>query len=104
MLLRVIPPATWPSCTSARDAGLRHPEPPNNSLKPWEITRIPVKTSGTNGLRLTPREERRGPSAGGPGLKVFLSCPPTSRRVTGGCLLPPGSFPPRTWDLVARGR
>ena len=39
---------------------------PNNSLKPWEITRIPVKTSGTNGLRLTPREERRGPSAGGP--------------------------------------
>ena len=34
--------------------------PPNNSLKPWEIARIPVKTSGTNGLRLTRRAAHPG--------------------------------------------
>ena len=50
---------------------------PNNSLKPWEISRIPVKSSGTNGLRLTPWEERRGPSAGGLGLR---GCLPPPRR------------------------
>ncbi len=27
------------------------PGQPNNSLKPWQTTRIPVKTCGTNGLR-----------------------------------------------------
>ncbi len=29
--------------------------PPHNSLKPWKTTGIPVRTSGTNGLRLTRR-------------------------------------------------
>ncbi len=55
---------------------------PNNSLKPWKTTRIPVKTSGTNGLRLTPREDRRGPSAGGRRFQGGLNRLPARRTLT----------------------
>ena len=42
-----------------------------------------MKTSGTNGLRLTPREERRGPSASGLGLEWGLPGPLAMRVVKG---------------------
>ena len=75
---------------------------PNNSLKPWETTPAQIAPPRTRdlrrglrqdpgrvirdesrqergtygGFRLTPREERRGPLAGGLGIRVFLSRPP----------------------------
>jgi hypothetical protein len=70
---------------------------PDNSLKPWKITRIPVRSSGTNGLRLTPREERRGPSAGGLADRVGRLARWRARQWVGVCPLPPGSLARGRW-------
>ena len=85
----------------------------NNSLKPWEITpadNAPPRTRGLRrgpwqDLRLTPREERRGPSAGGGAFGGRLNRLPDGRRVLQGPPSSAGQLPAITAaSSMARGR